>query len=58
MATREVDCPCGLTLTGADDEVLFTLGREHADEHHPDDNITDGFIREHVQNNARDAEVA
>ena len=58
MSARSVDCPYGITLTGSDDEELVRLGRQHADEHHPDDNITDGFIREHVQNNARDAEVA
>jgi hypothetical protein len=58
MSTRSVQCPCGITLTGSDDEELFRLGRQHADEHHPDDNITDEFIREHVQKNARDAQVA
>lgn len=55
MATRELDCPCGLTLTGSDDEDLFRGGRAHADEHHPNDGITDEFIREHVRANARDA---
>ena len=58
MSARSVACPCGITLTGADDEELFRLGRQHADEHHPNDNITDEFIREHVKNNARDGEVA
>jgi len=58
MATRSLECPCGITLTGADDEELFLLGRRHADEHHADDNITDEFVREHVRANARDAEVA
>jgi len=54
MATRELQCPCGITLTGADDDELFRLGRQHADEHHGSDSITDGFIREHVRANARD----
>jgi len=54
MATREVNCPCGITLTAADDEALFRAGRQHADEHHPNDNITDDFIRDHVRTNARD----
>ena len=58
MTMRTLECPCGITLTGADDEDLFRLGRQHADEHHPDDGITDDFIREHVRANARDAEVA
>jgi len=58
MATRAVDCPCGLTLTGNDDEELFRLGREHADEHHTNDNIPDDFIREHIKTNARDVQVA
>lgn len=52
---RTPPCPCGLELTGADDEELFRLGREHADSHHPDDNLTDEFIRRHVADNARDA---
>ena len=58
MAARLLDCPCGLTLTGTDDEDLFRKGRAHADEHHPNDGITDDFIREHVRTNARDAENA
>lgn len=52
---REMQCPCGITLTGADDAELVRLGREHADQHHPDDNITDDFISEHVRTNAHDA---
>jgi hypothetical protein len=55
---RELDCPCGLTLTGADDNELFVRGREHADEHHPDDGISDAYIREHVAANGRDTVVA
>ncbi|HEX9549384.1 MAG TPA: DUF1059 domain-containing protein [Acidimicrobiales bacterium] len=58
MSTRSLQCPCGITLTGSDDEELFRLGRQHADEHHSDDHITDEFIRDHVKDNARDAEVA
>jgi hypothetical protein len=45
-------------LTGTDDEDLFRLGRAHAEEHHPDDGITDEFIREHVRANAGDATVS
>ena len=54
MATRELQCPCGITLTGAGDDELFRLGRQHADEHHANENIPDDFIREHIRNNARD----
>jgi predicted small metal-binding protein len=58
MAMRVLDCPCGIQLKGADDDELVRLGRQHADEHHPDENISDEFVREHVRGNARDAEVA
>jgi predicted small metal-binding protein len=51
---RVLACPCGITLNGADDEELFRLGRQHADEHHPSDNITDEFIREHIRTSAHD----
>ena len=51
---RTLPCPCGMTLTAADDEALFRLGREHADTHHADDNIPDDFIREHIATNAVD----
>jgi hypothetical protein len=37
-------------LSGADDDVLLRLVREHAD-----DRITDDFIREHLRSYARDA---
>jgi predicted small metal-binding protein len=52
---REVACPCGLTLTGADDEELFSRGRAHADEHHTDESLSDDFIRDHIRANAHDA---
>jgi predicted small metal-binding protein len=55
---RAVNCPCGLTLTGADNDELIRRGRNHADEHHAGDGISDDFIREHVAANARDAAVA
>lgn len=53
---RTMACPCGLELTGTDDEELFRLGREHADSHHADDGIPDEFIRQQIAENARDAE--
>ena len=52
---RNLDCPCGLTLTAENDEGLFVIGRRHADEHHADQDIPDDFIRGHFQDNARDA---
>ena len=55
---RVLDCPCRITLSGADDEELFRLVREHDDAHHPDDGITDEFIREPVVQNGRDSAVA
>ena len=51
----DLQCPCGITLTGADDEELFRLGREHADSHHPADAISDDFIRNHIASQAVDA---
>ena len=54
---RTLACPCGITLTGTDDQDLFRLGREHADNHHADDKIPDDFIRQHVAENARDADT-
>ena len=53
--SRVVDCPCGISLSGSDDEELFRRGREHADAHHPNDGITDEFIRGHIAQNARHA---
>jgi predicted small metal-binding protein len=47
---RAVECPCGLTLSGADDAELFDKARAHADRDH--EGITDDFIREHISSNA------
>jgi len=55
---RTLECPCGITLSGIDDDELFRLGRHHADEHHADENIPDDFIRDHVRASARDAGAA
>src|SRR5438309_5849727 len=38
-AMRQVDCLCGLTLSGADDAELDRLAHEHVAEHHPNDGI-------------------
>lgn len=55
---RVLDCPCRITMNGADDEELFWLGREHVDAHHRDGGITDELIRGHIADNARDIAVA
>ena len=51
---RSVDCPCGLTLTGRNDEELLRLAFEHRDQHHANGDIPDEFVRETVAKNARD----
>lgn len=55
---REMDCPCGLTLTGADGDALFRRDRVHAGEHHANDSVPRDFIREQVAANARNASSA
>jgi hypothetical protein len=52
---RQVDCPCGRTLTGEDDAALDRLAHDHVAEHHPDDGISDEFIADHIARNAREA---
>jgi predicted small metal-binding protein len=52
---RQVDCLCGLTLSGADDRELDRLAHEHVEQHHPDDGISDQFIADHIAQNAKDS---
>ncbi len=52
---RQVDCLCGLRLTGNDDADLDRLAHEHVAEHHPNDGIGDEFIANHIAQNAKDA---
>jgi predicted small metal-binding protein len=52
---RQVDCPCGRTLTGADDADLDRLAHDHVAKDHPNDGITDEFIANHIAQNAKDA---
>ena len=52
---RIVQCPCGHTLTGEDDEDLFVLAKQHVKEHHPDSSRSEGDIRELVMAMAKDA---
>ena len=52
---RQVDCPCGTTLTGTDDRDLDRIAHEHVSQHHPNDEISDEFIANHIAQNARDS---
>jgi predicted small metal-binding protein len=52
---RQVDCVCGLTLSGADDAELDRLAHEHVTEHHPNDGIGDDFIAKHIADNAKES---
>jgi predicted small metal-binding protein len=52
---RTITCTCGHVLTGADDEELFRLGRQHANEAHADMNMSNERIREFIRADARDA---
>ncbi len=51
---RMIDCPCGHTLVGENDEELFRLAREHVDRDHPEMTRTDGELRSRVAADARD----
>jgi hypothetical protein len=52
---RIVNCPCGHTLTGMNDDELFELAKRHVKQHHPDSSRTDDEIRELVKQMAQDA---
>jgi predicted small metal-binding protein len=49
---RAIDCPCGHTLEGSDDDELFCLAREHVDKEHPEMERTDDQLRERITNDA------
>ena len=51
---RIIDCPCGHSLIGEDDEELFRLAREHVDRDHPEMARTDEELRARVAADARD----
>lgn len=53
---RAIDCPCGHTLHGADDEELFRKAREHLDADHPEMQRSDAELRERVAADAYQAE--
>lgn len=52
---RAMTCDCGEVLTGADDEELFRLARQHAKEDHEDLVLSDGQVRDLVAARAADA---
>lgn len=52
---RAIDCPCGHTLTGADDDELFRLARDHVEQHHPEMQRDDEQIRQRVAADAYDS---
>jgi len=51
---RMIDCPCGHTLVGEDDQELFRRARDHVDRDHPEMIRTDEELRERVAADARD----
>ncbi len=52
---RVIDCDCGRTLQAANDDDLATQVRAHADEEHPDMELTDEQARELVAGKAYEA---
>jgi len=52
---RVVNCPCGRTWTGKNDDELFVLAKQHVKEHHPDSTRGEGEIRQLVTQMAKDA---
>jgi len=52
---RVLDCDCGQTLQAANDDDLATQVREHADEAHPDMQLSDDGARQLVADRAYDA---
>jgi predicted small metal-binding protein len=52
---KEVTCACGATFSAPNDEELFKLTRQHADEQHPELRMSDEQIHVLVAASARDA---
>jgi len=52
---RVIECDCGATLTAANDDELFDTVRNHVDEAHPDQDFSDGQIRQTIASQAYDA---
>jgi predicted small metal-binding protein len=52
---RKLDCQCGHTVEGDNDEELFQRGKQHVAEVHPGENITDDQLRQLIATQAYDA---
>jgi predicted small metal-binding protein len=52
---RKLDCQCGQTVEGENDEELFRAGKQHISEVHPNENITDDQLRQLIATQAYDA---
>jgi predicted small metal-binding protein len=53
---RVIDCACGKTLQAANDDDLAKAVREHAEEDHPEMDMSDDDARELVSAEAYDAQ--
>lgn len=52
---REINCPgCGQHAEAENDEALFKIARDHANQAHPDQRLSDDQVREIVRQNAKD----
>ena len=55
---RVIDCECGSTIKAASDEELTSELREHMEEDHPDQQLSDEQLDQMVEERAYDAEDA
>jgi predicted small metal-binding protein len=55
---RVIDCECGSTIKAASDEELTSELREHMEEEHPGDELSDERLDQMVAERAYDAEDA
>jgi predicted small metal-binding protein len=53
-----IDCECGTTIKAANDKDLESQVRAHAEEEHPDTEMTDDEVRGLIQRRAYDASDA
>jgi predicted small metal-binding protein len=44
--SKQVDCPCGVTMTGEDDDELVTRVEAHVRDKHPE--MADSMTREKI----------
>jgi len=55
VARRKVQCSCGHWVYADNDEDLFWAVRQHADDRHRKDNLSDQVLRELIHLKAVDA---